>query len=134
MDKRQQVAIRRPISERTPRPLVAPVLAFDLPAEATALHREDVFHERDHNARTLVKHSEFRLVLLALAKDVRIEEQAIDERTVLQTLRGSVSVQVPNGIIELAAGGLVALDRGTPFCVHARESTDLLLWVGWSGD
>jgi quercetin dioxygenase-like cupin family protein len=134
MDKRQRLAIREPISQRTPRPLMAPMLAFDLPEEAAALHREPIFGERRHNARTLVKHSEFRLVLLALAPGARIEEQSIDERTAIQTLRGGLSLQVPGGIVELEAGGLVALDRGTPFCVEAREATDVLLWVGWSRD
>ena len=62
MQQRQYDAISTWVSDRTPRPLNAPMMAFDLAAEAERLRTEDAWLEHGHNARTLIKHSEFRLL------------------------------------------------------------------------
>jgi quercetin dioxygenase-like cupin family protein len=132
MDRRQQLAITDFVSDRTPRPLMAPVLNFDLAEEASSLRDEPIWLAHGHNARTLVKHSEFRLVLIALQEGARIHEQQSDERISLQTLRGHLCVHVPTETLDLPAGRLIALDRQLPFSIEALRDTDFLLWLGWS--
>lgn len=134
MDTRQQVAISDFVSDRTPRPLTGPLMTFDLPAEIASLHAEQVWHAHGHNARTLIKHSEFRLVLITLQAGKRVHEREASERLALQMLSGSARVHVPTEMIQLNAGQLVSLDRRIPYGIEAVDTCELLLWLGWSKD
>ena len=132
MDKRQAIAISEFVSERTPRPLMGPILNFDLDAEMAALRDEEAWHANGHNARTLIKHSEYRVVLIALRNGRQVHEQQTDERIALQTLRGRVRLHVPTESVDLRAHQLVSLDRHVPWSLEATEDCDFLLWLGWS--
>jgi quercetin dioxygenase-like cupin family protein len=132
MDERQKLAITDIVSDRTPRPLMAPVLNFDLAVEANVLREEAAWKAHGHNARTLVKHSEFRLVLITLREGMQIHEQQVAERISLQTLRGSLRVHIPTETLELSAGRLIALDRQLPFSIEALSDSEFLLLLGWS--
>src|SRR5215510_13997347 len=79
MDTRQRIAISEFVSERTPRPLMGPILTFDLAEEMAALRAESVWQANGHNARTLIKHSEYRVVLIALREGSHVHEQQTDE-------------------------------------------------------
>lgn len=132
MEQRQAIATTNFVSDRTPRALMAPMLKFDLMREAQLLRHEQTFLEHGHNARTLIKHSELRMVLIALAAGIAIEERAPDERVTIQPLRGRLRVRLPTEDVELAAGCLLALDRQIPCRIEAIEPSDLMLWVSWS--
>lgn len=134
MDRRQAIAISEFVSERTPRALMGPILNFDLEAEMAWLREEDGWRTHGHNARTLIKHSEFRVVLIALRASAQVHEQQTDERLAIQTLRGRVRLHVPTESVELRANQLVSLDRHIPFRLEALEDCDFLLWLGWSKD
>jgi quercetin dioxygenase-like cupin family protein len=134
MDRRQAIAINEFVSERTPRPLMGPILNFDLESEMGLLRDEEVWHAHGHNARTLIKHSEFRVVLIALRVGAQVHEQQSDERLAIQTLRGRVRLHVPTESVELRAHQLVSLDRHVPYSLEAIEDCDFLLWLGWSKD
>jgi quercetin dioxygenase-like cupin family protein len=134
MDKRQAIAISEFVSERTPRPLMGPILNFDLDTEMASLREEDGWRAHGHNARTLIKHSEFRVVLIALRVGSQVHEQQTDERLAIQTLRGRVRLHVPTESVELRINQLVSLDRHIPFSLEALEDCDFLLWLGWSKD
>lgn len=134
MDQRQRIAISEFVSERTPRPLMGPILNFDLQEEMAALRAESTWQANGHNARTLIKHSEYRVVLIALRAGSHVHEQQTDERLAIQTLRGQVRLHVPTESVDLRASQLVSLDRHVPFSLEALEDCDFLLWVGWSKD
>jgi quercetin dioxygenase-like cupin family protein len=134
MDKRQQIAISEFVSDRTPRPLLAPVLNFDLEEEVASLRQEEAWTAHGHNARTLIKHSELRLVLITLRKGYHLHEQQIAERVSLQILSGELRVHVPTETLQLRAAQLLALDRQLPFTVDAVEDSAFMLWLGWSKD
>ncbi|HKU44398.1 MAG TPA: hypothetical protein VJR89_39835 [Polyangiales bacterium] len=134
MDRRQRIAISEFVSERTPRPLMGPILNFDLSEEIAALRSESVWHAHGHNARTLIKHSEYRVVLIALRSGSHVHEQQTDERLAIQTLRGQVRLHVPTESVDLGPNQLVSLDRHVPFSLEAIEDCDFLLWLGWSKD
>jgi quercetin dioxygenase-like cupin family protein len=132
MDRRQLIAITEIVSERTPRPLLAPVLSFELAEELSSLQTEPIYEAHGHNARTLIKHSEFRLVLIALRTGYRLHEQQIPERLSIQVLAGALGLHIPTETLELRPGQLLALDRGLPFSIEALENSGFLLWLGWS--
>ena len=134
MEPRQQIAISAFVSDRTPRPLMGPILSFDLPAEIASLHAEQVWRDHGHNARTLIKHSEFRLVLISLQAGKHVHARETDEPLALQMLSGSARVHVPTEVVELKAGQLLSLDRNIPYEIETVDTCELLLWLGWSKD
>ena len=134
MDKRQEHAINERVSDRTPRPLMAPLLGFDLLREAEILESEPAWSAHGHNARTLIKHSEFRLVLVVLARAARMKQHQSSQRVAVQTLRGRVRLHVCDDPVELCEDQLLALDRDLTHDIEALQDSVLLLWVGWSKD
>ena len=134
MDRRQAIAISEFVSDRTPRPLMGPILNFDLDAETAWLRDEEAWRAHGHNARTLIKHSEFRVVLIALQQGAQVHEKQTDERLAIQLLHGRVKLHVPTESVELRVNQLVSLDRHVPFSIEALEDCDFLLWLGWSKD
>ena len=70
----------------------APMLTFDLRAEQDQLKREDAWARGDHNAKTLVKESDFRIVLIALKKGGRIEQHHRAGRLSIQVVSGKLKI------------------------------------------
>jgi quercetin dioxygenase-like cupin family protein len=132
MEKRQEIAIAERVSDRTPRPLMGPLLTFDLVQEADSLRSEESWQTNGHNARTLIKHAEFRLVLLALQQGARVKEHQSTQRVAVQTLSGCVRLHVPTEVVVLSEGQLMALERDLSHDIEALEESVVLLWVGWS--
>jgi quercetin dioxygenase-like cupin family protein len=132
VDKREQIAALGGVSERTPRPLHGAALRFDLAAEAEALKQEDAWRVNGHNARTLIKYEELRVVLIALKAGARLEQHQTDQHATVQALSGRLRLRLPDGVVDLAAGDLLALDRAVAHDVEALEDSFLLLSMGWS--
>ena len=120
------------VSDRTPRPLMAPVLHFNLPLEISQLRGEPAF-ANGHNAVTLIKHSEFRVVLVALGVGAQVHEQSAPERIALQPLRGHLRLCLESETINLHPDQLLSLERSITYRIEAVEDSAFLMWVGWSG-
>ena len=118
------------VSDRTPRPLMAPLLTFNLAREIDGL-RAEVEYQNGHNARTLIKHSEFRLVLIAFQAGARIRQQT-DQRIALQPLSGHMRLELPSEVVNLHPDQLLSLDRDQSHVIEAVEDSACLLWIGWS--
>lgn len=131
LDKRAQIAANGGVSERTPRALHGAALRFDLAAEAEALKGEDAWRVHGHNARTLIKYEDFRVVLIALKTGARLKEHQTDQHATLQALAGRLRLRLPNETIDLGPGGLLAIDRAVAHDVEALEDSLLLLSMGW---
>ena len=131
MDERQRVAISEFISDRTPRPLTGPVLSFNLPQEIAAL-RAEVEYAKGHNGRTLIKNSDFRLVLVALQQGAQLHEHRTDLHLAVQPLSGHLRVHLPDEVVNLHPDQLLSLGRDQTYSIEAVEPTEFLLWVGWS--
>jgi quercetin dioxygenase-like cupin family protein len=121
-------------SARTPRPLAATKLLFAFDRELELLKAEDVWSAHGHNARTLIKHDEFRVVLIVLAKGKAIREHETYRQVMLQGLSGKLRVQLRDEQLPLSAGELLALDRMVSHDIEALEDSAFLLTVGWSAD
>ena len=111
-------------------PMAAPFLEFDLPAELHRLQAETTW-STGHNARTLAKYDDFRVVLIALRARARMPEHKTEGRISLQLLSGHIQVKAAGRTFNLRQGGLLTLDHGVPHDVEALEESALLLTIAW---
>ena len=133
MDPRQQTAINTAVSDRTPRPLMGPVLSFNLPQEISAL-RGEVEYQKGHNARTLIKHSQFRVVLVALKTGASVHENQAEQCIAVQPVCGHIRLHLPDEVINMHPDQLLSLDRKVTYHIEGVEDSAFLMWVGWSED
>jgi len=122
------------VSARTPRPLADTSLLFKLEPEIQMLRSEEVWHLHGHNARTLVKQDEFRVVLISLRPGAKIREHETYHSILLHALQGRLNLRVQEQPITLSAGELLALDRMVSHDIDALEDSAFLMTVGWSVD
>lgn len=117
---------QRPIGE-----LAATALAFNLGAEVARLKDEATWQRENHNARTLVKESDLRIVLVAMKQGARMAEHTAAGRLSIEVLVGEIIVHLPDQVIGMPAGSLLALDRQVLHDVEAREESAFLLTIMW---
>jgi len=117
---------------REPHPLTGTALTFDLAAEAQILKSEPTWQSRGHNAKTLVKHPDVRMVLIALKGGARVQEHKTDHCVTIHTLSGRVRLHLPSRTIDLPSGSLLALEHTVLHDVEALEDSVFLLSLGWS--
>lgn len=111
------------------RPVLNKILAFDLNAETDALRREHGWRDSGHSAKTLVKHHEQRIVLIAMKAGTRLTKHRAAGAVSIQVLSGRLEIRVGATTMDVAAGHLLALDRALSHDVHALEDTNLLLSI-----
>lgn len=115
----------------TTRRLADPVVEFDLPAVIEKLRAEPAWITEGHNAATIVKYPDLRIVLLALQAKAVMREHRADARISVQTLTGHARLRLRDRVVDLPAGRGVALERGLPHDVEAMEESALLLTLSW---
>jgi quercetin dioxygenase-like cupin family protein len=121
-----------PMQHRRPHPqsLAAAYLEFDLAREIDQLHQEPEWTS-GHNAKTLVKYDDLRVVLIALRAHARVPTHQTEGRISVQTIRGHVHVRASGRTFDLPVGNLLTLDRGLPHDVEAVEESAVLLTIAW---
>jgi quercetin dioxygenase-like cupin family protein len=107
-----------------------PFMEFELSAEAQRLRSETTWNT-GHNARTLIKYDDFRVVLIALAAEARLREHKAEGRISIHVLSGHIQMKASGRTFSLRSGGLLALDHGVAHDVHALEESALLLTIAW---
>lgn len=117
--------------QRPPQRLTGPALTFDLMREVDQLRAEPAWQDGDRNAKTLVKDPDFRVVLTTLKAGAGTALHQVETPVSVQVLSGRVRVHLPDGPVELGAGGLLALDRGVPHRVEALAESAFLLTLPW---
>ena len=117
---------------REPHPMTGTALSFNLAAEAEALKREPTWQQSGHNAKTLIKHSDVRVVLIALRKGARMQEHKTDQCVTIHALEGNLRLHLPSKEIDLQMGSIIALDHTVVHDVEALEESVFLLTLGWS--
>jgi quercetin dioxygenase-like cupin family protein len=132
MAMREDQNIPRSGSAREPHALTGTALTFDLAAEADALKREPNWQTNGHNAKTLVKHPDFRVVLIALGAGARMPAHKADQCITIQLLAGRLRIHLPSESIELGDGALLALGQTVLHDVEAVEESVLLMSLGWT--
>jgi quercetin dioxygenase-like cupin family protein len=120
------------VSERTPRSLSGEALSFDLGTEAELLKREQAWHDHGHNARTLAKYADFRVVMVVLKTDARMRQAQSDQCMTVQPLSGSIRVYLPDSWHDVGEGQLLTVGSCVPHEIVAVEESAFLLCLGWS--
>jgi quercetin dioxygenase-like cupin family protein len=105
-------------------------MEFDLEAEVHRL-RAEVTWSTGHNARTLVKHDDLRVVLIALRRDARMPEHQTEGRVSVQVISGHVQIRASGRTFNLRTGGLLALDPAIRHDVTALDESTVLLTIAW---
>jgi len=118
---------------RSPGPLQSPLLSFDLNAEIAQLRGEKGW-QGGRNSKTLVKHSDFRVVLTVLKSNARLHEHRAAGRISVQAIAGHIRMHVEEKTIDLPAGHMLALERALPHDVEALEDSAFLLTIAWPED
>ncbi|XXF78144.1 hypothetical protein P2318_34640 [Myxococcaceae bacterium GXIMD 01537] len=109
------------------RHLDAPLLRLDLAREAAELRAAEPFRSSGHNAKTLVKYRDLRVVLITLNQGVSLGEHRAHGRVSIQTLEGHARLTLTERAVDLPEGSLLALERDIPHDVEALQPTTLLL-------
>jgi quercetin dioxygenase-like cupin family protein len=111
--------------------LTAPLLAFDLAAEIEQLHNEDHWLKDGRISKTLVKHSDFRIVLMFMKAGTLMQEHKTDARISIHALSGRLLIKLDSQTVELPAGHLLVLEKGLSHDVKAMEESAFLLSISW---
>ncbi len=117
--------------EGTSRHLDAPLLHLDLARAFEGLKQGKTWEANGHNAKTLVKYPDLRVVLIALKRGVALGSHHTIGRLTLQTLEGHVRVKVSTGDADLPQGALLALGPSITHDVEAVNESLVLLTIAW---
>lgn len=112
--------------------MAAPYLEFDIANELEQLHREPGWRS-GHNAKTLVKYDDLRIVLMAVKAHARIPKHHSEGRISIHAVAGHIQVRAEGRTFDLPAGSLLTLDRGLPHDVEALVDSAILLTIAWPG-
>jgi quercetin dioxygenase-like cupin family protein len=105
-----------------------PILQCNLPEEIESLHKEDAWVQgTGPSSKTLVKHPDLRIVLLALRKKMTMPEHKTAARISVQTLTGHIRLRLSDRTVELPAGHMLVLDQRVPHSVEVEEDSAFLL-------
>ena len=113
-------------------PTASAFLEVDLMREVHQLHEEASWHT-GHNARTLLKYDDLRVVLIALKANMRIPEHKAEGRISVHMLSGHIRLKASSRTFDLHVGNFLALDQGSPHDVEALEDSAFLLTIAWPG-
>lgn len=111
--------------------LSAPLLKFDLAAEIEQLNNEEHWVKDGRISKTLVKHSDFRIVLMFMKAGTVMQEHKTDARISIHALSGRLLIKLDSQTVELPAGHLLVLEKGLSHDVKAVEETVFLLSISW---
>lgn len=111
--------------------LLSPSIVLDLGASATQLHDGEAWKTRGHDAVTLVKYPDLRVVHLVMKAGARLDDHRIRGAMVVLLLTGAVRVQVAEDIVELRPQQALALERNLPHDVVALEDSSLFVTIAW---
>jgi quercetin dioxygenase-like cupin family protein len=114
--------------------LARPLLQFNLSEELQRLRTEESWQRGSgRSSKTLVKYPDFHVVLVLMRADTRMNEHHVDGRFSIHVLQGKLRVRLPEDLIEVSGGELVAMDYGITHQVEALEESAFLLTISWPG-
>jgi quercetin dioxygenase-like cupin family protein len=112
--------------------MALPFLEFDLAGELRQLHEESAW-ANGHNAKTLIKYDDFRVVLMAVRANTQIPGHQAAGRTCIHVTSGHLRVHALQRTFDLRPGSVLAFDKAVPHDLQALEDSALLLMIAWPG-
>jgi quercetin dioxygenase-like cupin family protein len=113
------------------RRLDAPELNLDLARSLEEVRQGAPFQTNGYGAKTLVKYTDLRVVLMAFKPGARLGPHRTAGQLSIQTLEGRVRLMLEAEEIDLAKGGLFALGSSVSHDVEAIEASAVLLTIAW---
>lgn len=102
--------------------------ALDLNQEIAQLRADaSLKEEAGHKTKMLARYPEFRIVLISMKAGTRWQDHKTNSRILVQVLCGQIQFHTPNGIFDLHAGQLLALNPDILHSVDAPEESAFLL-------
>lgn len=105
--------------------------AFDLAAIEREMRGEENYQRNGHNARTLVREADLRVVLIVMKAGTEMAEHDVQQSAALHILSGDVRLALPDRSVELTAGQLLVLAPGLRHDVVAATDSAFVLTLGW---
>ena len=105
------------------------IIVLDLESQLKEIKLEDAWDLHGHNARTIVKHPDFRIVLIAMKTGTRIPKHNADREISVQVLQGHLRLHIARRAVDLTVGQLIALDQGLPHDIEAMKESAFLLSI-----
>ena len=112
---------------REDRVLSGPVITFAIVEEINLLRQEPEWVSGKRNSVTVVKTSNLSVVLTAIKKGATLCGHEVDGPIMVQVLSGAIQFGVSGEPRRLAAGTVIALDKGIPHDIRALQDSELLL-------
>ena len=107
-----------------------PMLRFDFLLEAEQLRREAAW-SNGRNAKTLLKHADFRLVLTVMKRGTRMHQHQAKGTVCIQPVSGHVRIHACGQMFDLGAAQMLSLDPNLPHDVEAVEDSAFLVSIAW---
>lgn len=114
--------------------LASPLLHFNLVNELRQLRSQDSWQRgTGRSSKTLAKYPDFHVVLVLMKASTRMNKHHVDARISVHALEGRIRLSLPDEMVEVSAGELVALDYAIPHEVEALEESAFLITISWPG-
>ncbi len=104
---------------------------FDFDRLGNELRAEDAYERTGQMARTLVHTLDLRIVVIALRAGKTISEHDANVTASVHALSGHLSLKLPDQVVDLKTGQLLALGAGLKHDVSAVEDSVFVLTLGW---
>lgn len=125
MEKKfNEATVQRPEGDRT---MDATLVSIDLNFFIKQIRTEKSWKESDRNAITVYKTNGMRIVLIALHKGAEMVKHKAEGIISLQVLEGLINFITDEQQVELGKEQMLALRKGIPHSVEAKEETIFLL-------
>jgi quercetin dioxygenase-like cupin family protein len=93
------------------------------------LRLEEGWRKTGHSAKSLAKHRDMTIVLIAMKRDTRMKEHRASGPVAIHVLAGHIEVRVGTKTVDLPVGSLLALDRALSHDVEALDDSTFVLSV-----
>jgi quercetin dioxygenase-like cupin family protein len=115
--------------------LAEPTIQFNAAKELEQLHHAGAWDQATgRSSKTLAKYADFRIVLVSMKANTRMDQHRAEGRISIQCLAGQLRIHLPSSQkAEMTIGDVLVLDCGMPHDVEALAESAFLLTICWPG-
>ena len=110
--------------------MIAKMGQFDLLKEIADSEQQKPW-QSGHNARTLFKKHDFRIVLITMEDAARMKQHHADGTISIHVLKGQIRVTIQGKPHDIAAGNLFTLAASIRHDVESVDESAFLLTISW---
>jgi quercetin dioxygenase-like cupin family protein len=113
--------------------LAEATIQFNVAKELEQLHHAGAWDQTSgRSSKTLAKYADFRIVLISMKANTRMDQHRAEGRVSIQCLAGHLRIHLPDSQkAEVAIGEVLVLDCGIPHDVEALAESAFLLTICW---